>query len=167
MISGSKSPILGMGIRKNTDTPLCFCYCFFRNPCQPLLSRTQSQSSRLNLCRKAGHDWDKNKGPKFFKRSISLKDISITLNQQPMKLILILASALFFSLQPMHVHPNQGQLLFSKKFKDTVYICNSTTATKYHSKDDCRGLNACKADIISIDKQDAIRKGRDECGWCW
>lgn len=51
--------------------------------------------------------------------------------------------------------------------QETVYICDSKSATKYHSEEDCRGLNNCKADIISIDKKDAIKKGREECGWCY
>jgi len=84
-----------------------------------------------------------------------------------MKLLLILASAVLISLQPMQPVPSPGQKIPFPSSKETVYICNSESATKYHSKEDCRGLNACKAEIKSIDRQDAIKKGRDECGWCW
>jgi len=57
---------------------------------------------------------------------------------------------------PVHIHQNE-----------TVYICDSEGATKYHSKNNCRGLNNCKADIVPMDKKDAIKLGRDECGWCY
>ncbi|WP_072032210.1 hypothetical protein [Crocinitomix catalasitica] len=48
----------------------------------------------------------------------------------------------------------------------TVYICYSTTATKYHFTKNCRGLSACTHDIKIVTLQDA--KGKYErtlCGW--
>jgi len=47
----------------------------------------------------------------------------------------------------------------------TVYICNSTTSSKYHYKKDCRGLNACKASIKAIEMVEAKKYGRTLCGW--
>lgn len=32
--------------------------------------------------------------------------------------------------------------------KDDVYICNSKGATKYHYTETCRGLNACKHEVV-------------------
>ena len=48
---------------------------------------------------------------------------------------------------------------------DHVYICDSKTAKKYHYKKDCRGLNACKAEIVKITLSDALDSKRTLCGW--
>jgi hypothetical protein len=50
---------------------------------------------------------------------------------------------------------------------ETVYICNGTSATKYHKTNRCGGLSNCRGTITSIDKSDAIKKGRTECLRCW
>ncbi len=48
----------------------------------------------------------------------------------------------------------------------TVYICNSTTAKKYHYSKTCRGLGACKHDIKEVNITDAKTKyNRTLCGW--
>ena len=46
----------------------------------------------------------------------------------------------------------------------TVYICNSQYATKYHYASDCRGLNACKSEIIGVSLSSA-KETRTLCGW--
>ena len=46
-----------------------------------------------------------------------------------------------------------------------VYISNSGTATKYHLKHDCRGLNACKAEVVKLVKEKAVEQGYGLCGW--
>lgn len=82
---------------------------------------------------------------------------------------LSLVYLIFIASMPVRTsHSNQAFALFyPTQIHETVYICDSKGATKYHSKEDCRGLNNCKADIISIDKKEAIKKEREECGWCW
>lgn len=80
-----------------------------------------------------------------------------------MKTLFIIVTALLLSHYPSSTI-NQNRLLSSK---ETVYICNSTSATKYHSKEDCRGLNNCKTEIKSMDVKEAIQLGREECGWCY
>lgn len=47
-----------------------------------------------------------------------------------------------------------------------VYICDSSSATKYHLTSNCRGLNACDHKIIKVTKEDAIKQGKKTlCGW--
>jgi hypothetical protein len=46
-----------------------------------------------------------------------------------------------------------------------VYICNSSSAKKYHYSSSCRGLNACKHEVIKVSKEDAQKSGRTLCGW--
>lgn len=36
------------------------------------------------------------------------------------------------------------------KVEDDVYICGSKVATKYHYSETCRGLNACKHQIVKV-----------------
>lgn len=31
-----------------------------------------------------------------------------------------------------------------------VYVCTGTSATRYHSRSNCNGLKACKADIVKV-----------------
>lgn len=47
----------------------------------------------------------------------------------------------------------------------TVYICSSKSATSYHLKDNCRGLNACSHEIKSVSETDAKGMGLKLCGW--
>ncbi len=62
---------------------------------------------------------------------------------------------------------NTSDVIPTIQSKETVYICNSKGATKYHAEENCRGLNNCKAEILSVDKKEAIKLGREECGWCY
>jgi hypothetical protein len=46
-----------------------------------------------------------------------------------------------------------------------VYICNSKSSKKYHYKKECRGLNACKQEVVSVKKSQAQDLGLSLCGW--
>ena len=46
-----------------------------------------------------------------------------------------------------------------------VYICNSTTAKRYHLKENCRGLKACKTDVKKVTLEDAKDRKRSLCKW--
>ena len=50
-------------------------------------------------------------------------------------------------------------------FEENVYICRSKGATKYHFKETCRGLNACKQQIVKKSISDAKDLGLTLCGW--
>lgn len=49
--------------------------------------------------------------------------------------------------------------------KDDVYICNSKEATKYHYTETCRGLNACKHEVVKKSLKEAKALGLTLCGW--
>ena len=49
--------------------------------------------------------------------------------------------------------------------ESTVFVCNSETATKYHLKKDCRGLNACKHTVVEVTLSDAKSRKLTLCGW--
>lgn len=70
------------------------------------------------------------------------------------------------------MNPNMKLLLFASLLtgfincsSGTVYVCDSKNATKYHLKENCRGLNNCKHQIIKIDIEKAKQSGRTLCGW--
>ena len=42
----------------------------------------------------------------------------------------------------------------------TVYVCTGNYAYTYHSRNDCRGLNNCQADVQYTDEQYAIISDR-------
>ena len=46
-----------------------------------------------------------------------------------------------------------------------VYICGSSGAKKYHYKNNCRGLSACKHEIVKTTKKNAESLGLSLCGW--
>ncbi len=49
-----------------------------------------------------------------------------------------------------------------------VYICGGKYAKKFHSRDNCRGLNNCKSAIYSYNSQQtAINNGYEYCLICW
>ena len=49
----------------------------------------------------------------------------------------------------------------------SVYICNGPKAKVYHSINNCRGLNRCSGDIVSVSLAKAKKMGRRECKICW
>ncbi len=49
--------------------------------------------------------------------------------------------------------------------KKEVYICNSKSASKYHKKEFCRGLSACKKETKKITLKEAKERGFTLCGW--
>ena len=55
------------------------------------------------------------------------------------------------------------------QFVDTkVYVCLGKYAEKFHSRNDCRGLNNCKGGIGYYDSQEAaLSAGFDYCAICW
>jgi hypothetical protein len=69
-----------------------------------------------------------------------------------MKSLIIISSFLFFGFTIVDDDTN-------------VYICDSKTATKYHLKKDCRGLNACKSKVVKITLTDAKKEKKKLCGW--
>lgn len=46
-----------------------------------------------------------------------------------------------------------------------VYICGSAGAKKYHYKENCRGLNACKHQVTKTTLKEAESYGLSLCGW--
>tara|TARA_R110000787_G_scaffold211623_1_gene321400 strand:+ start:383 stop:664 length:282 start_codon:yes stop_codon:yes gene_type:complete len=47
---------------------------------------------------------------------------------------------------------------------DSVFICDSSSATKFHLKPDCKGLTNCKHPIIKVDYIYIINH-RELCGY--
>lgn len=56
-------------------------------------------------------------------------------------------------------------LLSDTNISDDVYICNSKNATKYHKKEFCRGLGACKKETKKVTLKEAKDLGLTLCGW--
>jgi len=56
-------------------------------------------------------------------------------------------------------------LSFSSTNATSVYICKSDTAEKYHFAENCRGLRACKHEIIKMSLAEAKTLDRTLCGW--
>ena len=46
-----------------------------------------------------------------------------------------------------------------------VFLCNSPNGERYHFTQNCRGLKACKHEIIKVSLSEAKRKGKTQCGW--
>jgi hypothetical protein len=68
--------------------------------------------------------------------------------------ILVLLVLIFFTRQELN-----GQ---------SVFICTGNYSVAYHSNSDCRGLNNCRASIISVNKEyAAYDKERRPCCICW
>jgi 5-bromo-4-chloroindolyl phosphate hydrolysis protein len=47
----------------------------------------------------------------------------------------------------------------------TVYVCDSENSTKYHYREDCRGLKTCNYRIIKITLEKAVKEKKTVCGW--
>ncbi len=46
-----------------------------------------------------------------------------------------------------------------------VFICGKQGAKKYHYTESCRGLNACKHEVVKVTKSKAKSYGLTLCGW--
>jgi hypothetical protein len=47
----------------------------------------------------------------------------------------------------------------------SVYICGPTGAKKYHYKEHCRGLTACRHELTKVSLSQAQAYGLTLCGW--
>jgi hypothetical protein len=47
----------------------------------------------------------------------------------------------------------------------SVYICGPTGAKKYHYKEHCRGLTACRHELTRVSLSQAQGYGLTLCGW--
>lgn len=63
--------------------------------------------------------------------------------------------------------PNEGEVGDVCSSDVTVYICTGPQSKKYHATKDCRGLNKCSEDIISVSLAKAKSMGRGPCGICY
>ena len=50
---------------------------------------------------------------------------------------------------------------------DTVYVCTSEGAKRFHASDTCKGLSNCGSDIITLTREDAEYTGRTYCHKCY
>ncbi|MFB9843999.1 hypothetical protein [Mucilaginibacter ginsenosidivorans] len=48
---------------------------------------------------------------------------------------------------------------------DSVYVCDSPGAKKYHLRADCRGLGNCQHRVVKITPAEAKKRGKTLCGW--
>lgn len=49
---------------------------------------------------------------------------------------------------------------------DEVYICTGSSSRRYHSDEDCLGLERCRGDIERVSIEDAEDMGRTPCRLC-
>jgi 5-bromo-4-chloroindolyl phosphate hydrolysis protein len=47
----------------------------------------------------------------------------------------------------------------------TVYVCDSSNAVRYHLKENCRGLRNCSYRVLKITLEEAKREGKTLCKW--
>lgn len=88
-----------------------------------------------------------------------------------MKIIFTLQIALIFILSTAFMSrdtmPN-GEPMADINLTQKVYICGGQYATKFHSTQNCKGLNNCKAPVYSMEsQQEAKNKGYSHCSLCW
>jgi hypothetical protein len=95
---------------------------------------------------------------------------TFTLNQRPMKkiLVLILVVASFFTITGFTPQQPNSKEVNKVKKETYVYICDSKTAYAFHSSNNCHGLNRCTHGILKVTKSDAVNKyGRVPCKICY
>ncbi|MBQ6649306.1 MAG: hypothetical protein IJM66_10740 [Muribaculaceae bacterium] len=55
----------------------------------------------------------------------------------------------------------------SVQMQDSVWICASSSAKRFHASDTCKGLSYCGSDIITLTREDAENTGRTYCHKCY
>ncbi|MEL1255985.1 hypothetical protein AAEO57_19500 [Flavobacterium sp. DGU38] len=56
-------------------------------------------------------------------------------------------------------------LLSFQPVENNVFICGPTGAKKYHYKENCRGLTACRHQLTKVSLSQAQGYGLTLCGW--
>lgn len=54
-----------------------------------------------------------------------------------------------------------------RKAEEKVYICTGKSAKRYHRTSNCRGLNRCGGNVVSISKSAAEKGNRTPCTICY
>lgn len=50
---------------------------------------------------------------------------------------------------------------------DEVYVCTGKHAKRFHRDEDCRGLQSCRSEIITMSIEEAEDYGLTPCGYCY
>ena len=50
---------------------------------------------------------------------------------------------------------------------DTVYVCTSEGAKRFHATDTCKGLSNCGEEIVPATREEAEKKNRTYCHKCY
>lgn len=83
---------------------------------------------------------------------------------------ILITSILFLLMACSNGSHEQGQekiLIATVAMSDTVYICDSEGAKRFHASDTCKGLSNCGSDIITLTREDAEDTGRTYCHKCY
>ena len=49
---------------------------------------------------------------------------------------------------------------------DCVYVCSGSSAKRYHSVEDCKGLSRCSGEIVEMTVEEAEEDGKTPCRMC-
>ena len=76
--------------------------------------------------------------------------------------------SLFLTVSLLSTFAGNSAAIASAAASETtyVYICTGSSATKYHAKVTCRGLNNCRGRVVKISVEDAKEQGRTPCSIC-
>ena len=50
---------------------------------------------------------------------------------------------------------------------DEVYVCTGKYAKRFHCDEDCKGLQSCRGEIITMSIEEAEDYGLTPCGYCY
>ena len=48
-----------------------------------------------------------------------------------------------------------------------VYVCTGKYAKRFHCDEDCKGLQSCRSEIITMSIEEAEDYGLTPCGYCY
>jgi hypothetical protein len=65
----------------------------------------------------------------------------------------------------LYLYTTAVLLISGSKADNTVYVCDSPNAKRYHFKENCRGLRNCTYRIIKVTSEQAKRTGKTLCRW--
>ena len=50
---------------------------------------------------------------------------------------------------------------------DTVWVCTSSGAKRFHASDSCKGLSNCGEEILPLTREEAEKRGKTFCHKCY
>ena len=66
-----------------------------------------------------------------------------------------------------HISPFGVISVAPKDNSSDVYVCTGRYAKRFHNDEECKGLQSCRSEIVTMSIEEAENLGLTPCGYCY